>query len=160
MGEDTTTGRTLGTPAEMWRALEETSAAWQSLRNNAFGRSVSPPKVSDAATKIRERIAVDFEQWKRWRDELGAFDAITMTWGSELAEWRDRYQQLARDWSNATGRTVVWLPKVKGMGQASADAVKKVVEDVGAGSGLIVLALGVLYLFLQKPAAKSTKRIA
>lgn len=134
--------RTLLTPAEANRALEETTQAWNALRNSAFGRSGFPPALPPEQEKIREQIEVSNQQFRTWRSSLGAWDSFNMSWGSELAEWRARYDALSREWSQATGRVVIQLAKVQGLGEATATALGRVGVSAGwlvaGGLGLMI----------------------
>lgn len=138
--------RTLLTPAEANRALEETSAAWSSLRNAAFGRGAIPPEVPAAALPVRAQIEVQNEAFRAWRDRLSAIDSVNMSWGSELAEWREQYEALASAWASSTGQTVVQLSKVQGLGEATDTALGR----IGISGAYLALGAFGLYLLMKR----------
>jgi len=145
-------------PAELSRSFEETRAAWQALRNQAYGRGAAAREVPAAVKPLQDEIMVTFEQFQQWADQVGPLDYLSMSYGGELSGWRDRYDDIAKRWMKAMKTTVVMLPPtrgvVTGVVTAAADAAASAVKGAVAPSGGIfwlALILGAGYLYLHRP---------
>jgi hypothetical protein len=145
--------RTIANPAEQWRALEETTASWGSLRNMAYGRATEPRAVPEPVRELQSEILAQHERYRAWQDRITWADALLPALGSELGEWRRLYNDLAGKWSRAMKATVIQLPAVRGPGEAAADTAADAAKElVAPGGGLFWLALAGfgVYLYVNR----------
>lgn len=75
--------------------LGELSAAWNELRNAAWGRGTQP--LVDA--KLADQIGAGYEAWRAYYEESGFTDEFAPSIAA--SEWVDRYRMLAAKMAEA-----------------------------------------------------------
>jgi uncharacterized protein YozE (UPF0346 family) len=140
-GTDELPARTLLTPAEAERAVEETNDAWNTLRNEAYGQSAFPRK--DVPIQLQSRILREYDAYRAFVARLTAFDAVTNNYSAELSQWRGIYEILRNQWAATVSSAAPELAPTQGPGGAIGEAV---------GAGLdkliwpVLITLGVVSL--------------
>jgi hypothetical protein len=117
-GIDDLPARTLLTPAEAERAVEETNDAWNILRNEAYGRGAYPRK--DAPLQLQSRILREYDAYRAFIGRLTTFDAVTNNYSGELSQWRAIYEILRKQWAESTVSAAPELAPTQGPAAALA----------------------------------------
>jgi hypothetical protein len=154
--------RTLLTPAEAERAVEETNDAWNTLRNEAYGRGALPRR--DVPIQLQSRILREYDAYRAFVGRLGTLDATTgITYTSELSQWRGISEVLRAQWSAISPNSAApELAPTTGPGATISDAfssgLDKLVWPVLITVGVLAFAKFGVETWLKRPRAQPRLR--
>jgi hypothetical protein len=149
-GVDDLPTRTLLTPAEAERAVQETNDAWNVLRNELYGRATAPRQ--DVPLEFQTRVLREYDAYRAFVGRLTAFDAVTNNYSGELSQWRAIYEKLRAQWESMSKTSMApELQATQGPGEAVAAAVPTFAWPILlTAGGVAVLILG-FTAFLKTP---------
>jgi hypothetical protein len=126
--------------------LQELSDAWNSLRNDVFGRGVVP--TTAVPKPLADRFANTYDRWRAWLGNAGVIDDVLAD--ATAASWVSDYRALAADLAAAGVKITAPLPTTFGENVSSAAASAAVAAGkLGATIAIVIAAVSLPMLYLM-----------
>jgi hypothetical protein len=132
---------TLLTPAEAERAVQETTDAWNVLRNELYGRGVVPRQ--DVPLEFQTRVLREYAAYRAFVGRLTAFDSVTNNFSGELSQWRRIYDGLRSKWASMSVTSMApELQETQGPGEAAASIFSSIAAAFAGLTWPVLLTAG------------------